>query len=253
VTLRQDSAETASETPVAGPVRWWLLILGLAAVMSLVTWGFASSVERATVADAERALAAASLSEVSVDGAVYRDLTLSGPAADEAAARAALDDLGLPYDVNYIAHGDDGDGAMSPSPEPEATAIAEPTETPSPSPVVLPDLSGVTFLSGEATITTGGTAVLDEAAAALLAVLEDYPNLKVSIEGHSDSSGVAAQNLVLSQERAEAVSAYLAAKGVPISILSAQGFGDTNPIADNNTSDGRAANRRVELILTEGM
>jgi outer membrane protein OmpA-like peptidoglycan-associated protein len=78
-------------------------------------------------------------------------------------------------------------------------------------------------------------------------VLNDYPKMRVSIEGHTDNVGGEAMNLRLSQRRAEAVRDYLVAKGVSPDRLSATGFGPTKPLASNKTAKGKAQNRRTEF------
>ena len=75
----------------------------------------------------------------------------------------------------------------------------------------------------------------------------NHENALLTIEGHTDSKGTDEYNMTLSQKRANAVRAYLIEKGIAESRLKATGFGETTPIADNNTSAGRAKNRRVEL------
>jgi outer membrane protein OmpA-like peptidoglycan-associated protein len=72
------------------------------------------------------------------------------------------------------------------------------------------------------------------------------------IEGHTDSQGNEAVNAELSSARAESVRAALVAKGVAADRLTAVGFGESQPIADNATTEGRAANRRVVFNLTKG-
>ena len=71
--------------------------------------------------------------------------------------------------------------------------------------------------------------------------------IKLQIGGFSDSYGAPAANLALSQKRAKAVRAYLIGHGVPAETLTAEGFGDANPIGNNATAAGRAANRRIEF------
>jgi outer membrane protein OmpA-like peptidoglycan-associated protein len=73
------------------------------------------------------------------------------------------------------------------------------------------------------------------------------PDVKVEIAGHTDWTGSDAYNLKLSNARADAVMQYLISKGVKADNLTARGYGETQPIADNNTDEGRAKNRRVEL------
>ncbi|MEJ0081846.1 MAG: OmpA family protein [Puia sp.] len=79
-------------------------------------------------------------------------------------------------------------------------------------------------------------------------ILKDNPDLKFDIEGFTDNSGNPAHNLSLSQDRANAVKAQLISMGVSAARLTAKGFGDTKSISDNNTSEGRANNRRVEFV-----
>ncbi len=102
----------------------------------------------------------------------------------------------------------------------------------------------INFDTGKADIKADGQAVIDEIATAL----RNTPALKVGIEGHTDNAGAAAANLKLSDARAQAVMAALVAKGIAAARLSAAGLGQTKPIADNATEDGRAKNRRVELV-----
>ncbi|MDR3054791.1 MAG: OmpA family protein [Zoogloeaceae bacterium] len=79
-------------------------------------------------------------------------------------------------------------------------------------------------------------------------LLEANPDLKIRIEGHTDNTGEAAHNQTLSENRASAVFGSLLAKGIPQNRLEAKGFGASNPIADNKTEEGRAKNRRVEIV-----
>jgi len=81
----------------------------------------------------------------------------------------------------------------------------------------------------------------------VLALLQGQPDWKLRIEGHTDSTGTREGNQALSQQRAAAVVAWLVKNGVAVSRLAAVGLGDTKPVADNKTEEGRARNRRVEL------
>jgi outer membrane protein OmpA-like peptidoglycan-associated protein len=80
-------------------------------------------------------------------------------------------------------------------------------------------------------------------------VLNDFPKMRVSIEGHTDSVGTEAGNMRLSQRRAEAVRDYLVAKGISPDRLEAIGFGPTKPVASNKTAKGKAQNRRTEFRI----
>lgn len=81
----------------------------------------------------------------------------------------------------------------------------------------------------------------------LAAILSKYPEANLIIEGHTDDVGEDAYNMTLSQKRTESVKQYLIGKGITESRLTATGFGEANPIADNKTTVGKAKNRRVEL------
>lgn len=78
-------------------------------------------------------------------------------------------------------------------------------------------------------------------------ILTKNPNLIVVFEGHTDSTGPEAYNLNLSERRAQAVMAYMLEKGIPSGQMAAVGYGETQPAANNDTREGRAINRRVEI------
>lgn len=103
---------------------------------------------------------------------------------------------------------------------------------------------GIHFDSGKATIQPDSDAVLQQ----IVAALQQNPALKLRVEGHTDNQGAPAANQILSQKRAQAVVARLTSQGVAASRLTAQGFGASKPVADNSTDEGRAKNRRVELV-----
>ena len=81
------------------------------------------------------------------------------------------------------------------------------------------------------------------------ATLVDYPNSLIDVYGHTDSTGSDAFNQALSERRAKAVADYLIARNVDRRRIMTQGFGETQPIADNGTEAGRAQNRRVEIKI----
>jgi outer membrane protein OmpA-like peptidoglycan-associated protein len=81
-------------------------------------------------------------------------------------------------------------------------------------------------------------------------ILTLYPNLKVQVEGYTDSTGAPAYNQTLSENRADAVRDFLVQNGVPQANVTAQGFGATNFVADNSTAEGRQQNRRVNLVVS---
>jgi OOP family OmpA-OmpF porin len=105
-------------------------------------------------------------------------------------------------------------------------------------------LQGITFDTGRAVIKADSKAVLDQIGALLAADAA----LRLEIQGHTDNAGAPTANLTLSQQRAEAVKKYLVeTHRVAAARLTTAGFGDTKPVADNTTDEGRAKNRRVEL------
>ena len=101
----------------------------------------------------------------------------------------------------------------------------------------------VQFISGSATLTAAAKKELDLGAT----ILNEHPDIKISIEGHTDNTGKDATNQKLSEKRAEAVKAYFVKKGINADRLVTVGFGSSRPIADNKTAKGKAENRRVEF------
>ncbi len=104
-------------------------------------------------------------------------------------------------------------------------------------------IKGINFATASAQITPKSFPVLDSA----VKVLNDYPSLRIRIEGHTDNVGKPETNKMLSQNRAEAVKNYLISKGVSGDRLQTVGEGDAKPVQENKTEAGRAANRRIEF------
>jgi outer membrane protein OmpA-like peptidoglycan-associated protein len=111
-------------------------------------------------------------------------------------------------------------------------------------------LSGqVLFVTGKAELLPAARDQLDQVAAAL----KDQADVKpMVVEGYTDSVGSETANLKLSKDRAESVRAYLVSKGVPSDKITSVGKGKANPVASNDTPDGRANNRRVEIVVAGG-
>lgn len=136
------------------------------------------------------------------------------------------------------------------------TFAPEPVEPPPPPPPPPPApvakrriiLRGVNFDFDKSNIRPDARPVLDEA----IRTLKEEPNIRVRIEGHTDSIGTEQYNERLSQRRAESVRAYLIDGGIAPSRLEAVGFGERDPVASNDTADGRAQNRRAELEVIGG-
>ncbi len=111
----------------------------------------------------------------------------------------------------------------------------------------------VITLSGSVLFATGKSELLPIAQQKLSEVakaLNDQGYQSLLVEGHTDSQGSADKNMVLSQQRAESVRSYLISQGIPADKIRAQGIGSSRPVADNSTAEGRANNRRVEIIVT---
>jgi outer membrane protein OmpA-like peptidoglycan-associated protein len=139
-------------------------------------------------------------------------------------------------------------------------AVAPPAPPPAPAPAPAPAKQvkirdnhieigeKIQFALDKAEVLPVSFALLDE----LAKVIQENPHvLKVSIEGHASDEGEEKHNLLLSQARAEAVRVYLVGKGVAAERLSSAGFGESKPIASNETDEGREKNRRVEFHITK--
>jgi outer membrane protein OmpA-like peptidoglycan-associated protein len=108
-------------------------------------------------------------------------------------------------------------------------------------------LSGsVLFRSNDSTLLPAAQSRLDQVADALVA-----KNREVVVEGHTDSKGTQSNNMGLSQRRADSVRSYLVSRGFPTQKIVARGIGPDRPIAENKTAEGRANNRRVEIIIAK--
>lgn len=106
---------------------------------------------------------------------------------------------------------------------------------------------GITFDTGKALLQPASEKVLEE----VRKLLDEHADLKLRIEGHTDNVGSAASNQTLSMARAAAVKTWLVEQGIEDGRLNSAGFGDTKPVAPNDSEDGRAKNRRVELVKVE--
>src|SRR5258706_2399163 len=160
-----------------------------------------------------------------------------------------------------------GQAAAPPTPAPAAVTQTKTTEAPPPAAKPTPpppaapanvviDLRGVNFRfdypkKGEhdvsrAGLVEGSVALLDQA----VDVLKRYPNVRVEVDGHTDSVGTDQYNQGLSERRAQIVYDYLTSHGVERSrLLGPKGFGESKPIDTNKTKEGRARNRRTELVV----
>ena len=105
----------------------------------------------------------------------------------------------------------------------------------------------IEFESGKAALTPAGKSILDE----MVSALQKLKDRKIEIIGHTDNRGLHASNLALSHARADAVKMYFAAKSINADLITTSGQGSDRPVADNNTSENRARNRRIEFRIAQ--
>lgn len=134
------------------------------------------------------------------------------------------------------------------------TATAAVSTAPPPAPAPAPELAAfevvlrpVNFKFDTSELTDPAKQTLDEMATRL----EKAPNMKVTIDGHTDFIGSSEYNMALGERRANAVKDYLAGKGINAGVLDIRTFGESQPTASNQTSEGRATNRRAEITTAE--
>jgi len=120
------------------------------------------------------------------------------------------------------------------------------TETPDGKAILVNLPDGVTFAVDSTTISPSFQSTLDQIATSL----KTYPDSLIDVYGHTDSTGSDTYNQGLSERRAKAVADYLAMRGVSSARIRSQGFGEQYPVASNETAEGRALNRRVEIKIT---
>ena len=126
--------------------------------------------------------------------------------------------------------------AQAPPPPPPPAPPAKGTK--------IATVGSANFDFNRAEVNPSGRDILDHA----VKVLRDNPNLRVTVEGHTDSVGSAAYNQKLSERRAQAVKRYLVRQGIDPSRIMTEGYGKSRPIASNETEEGRAQNRRADII-----
>jgi outer membrane protein OmpA-like peptidoglycan-associated protein len=152
-------------------------------------------------------------------------------------ARFVVGGINLEYNFSHVP-------PPKPTPKPVAQAAA-PTPAPATSKKIV--LRGVNFDFDKSNIRADARPILDEA----IATLKAEGTITIVCEGHTDSRGTDEYNQKLSQRRAQSVKEYLVKGGVPADRIKVEGLGESKPVASNDTDDGRAQNRRVELRVAD--
>jgi outer membrane protein OmpA-like peptidoglycan-associated protein len=181
--------------------------------------------------------------------------TLSAQAAADQAKKQA-DEIRLKAEAELAASRQQQQALASKVAEAEAAAVAARAELLRQLNVVLQtresarglivNMSDVLFDTGQWALRPGAREKLSRISGIVMA----HPGLKLEVEGHTDSVGDDNSNQVLSERRAESVRKFLVQNGVPGETITSKGFGESTPVADNNTAAGRMANRRVELVVS---
>jgi outer membrane protein OmpA-like peptidoglycan-associated protein len=109
-------------------------------------------------------------------------------------------------------------------------------------------IESIYFKTGSANIEPASIPVLQQ----LYQMMTENPEIRIEIEGHTDSTGTSVFNMKLSQQRAMAVADWLIRNGISSTRITTHGYGDTRPVADNSTEEGRRKNRRTEILIIEG-
>jgi OOP family OmpA-OmpF porin len=150
---------------------------------------------------------------------------------------------GAKVDKNGCELDSDGDGVVDSQDRCPNTASGTPVDNHGCELVAEYKLENVNFEFDSAKLTASSTSMLDEA----VKILKRHSDMKVEIAGHTDSVGNDQYNMALSERRAQAVTDYLIANGAKANMMSTKGYGESQPVADEGSESGRAANRRVEL------
>ena len=182
-----------------------------------------AAAEAAAAAERERADAAASEAALAAQAAVERAAHLAAEEADARATARARAEL-----LNRLT-------AVLPTRETDRGLVSE--------------IGGVQFATGTANLNPPAR----ESLARFSGIVASYPELRFSIEGHTDNVGTDAMNEELSLRRALSVRDYLTSLGVAAGHIDVDGYGPWQPVADNTTAEGRARNRRVEIVISGGM
>jgi outer membrane protein OmpA-like peptidoglycan-associated protein len=217
---RSTAPDRAHEAVIAGEDARRAALVGAAAAEAQASSQAAA--DAAAAAERERAAAAAAQASAAAQAAAKAGAEAAAAAAEARAHEAARADL-----LNRL-------NSVLPTHESDRGLISE--------------IGGVQFATGTADLNSPAR----ESLAKFSGIVASYPGLRFVVEGHTDNVGSEATNSELSLKRAIAVRDYLIGQGVAASTIDVEGLGPSRPIGDNSTADGRARNRRVEIVISGG-
>ena len=192
----------------------------------------AATAAETTAREDATAAATASREAATAEATASREAAAAATAASEAASELAI---GVERERAAVAARDELRGRLN-----EALPTRDSSRG------LIAEIGGVQFATG----TADANAAARESLSKFSGIVASYPELRFNVEGHTDSMGSAAMNQELSLKRATTVRDYLIAQGVPASKIDVAGLGLSAPIGDNTTTDGRARNRRVEIVVS---
>ncbi len=232
----QHTLDHGSATSAAGSSKWWLALIPVLIApiffMQRCSHDPGNPPKTMTVPPNEISAPASSSPNASAPAA-------SAPATDAPVSSGAASSAAGTFEANAA-------GAAPVSADVALDQLAQQTTIDDRALIEALNLMSVRFDSGTANIKAESLAIIEKAAGVMTKL---NPATRIAIHGHTDNRGDAADNMKLSEQRANAVMAKLVALGVKSTQLSAAGFGDTKPVADNSTKEGRAQNRRIEYSL----
>ena len=212
----------------------WVVVIVCTVALALLTIQLARSIPATLQDQAQQLVSDSALPDVTVQ-ALGRDLSLSGNIGTGDSAASLVSSLAQIDGVSSVSN-----RLTVVDPVAGAQMAADMFDRQ----LATIDTSSVSFLPGSISFSQQSDAAL----AQLLTLLQQYPQGRIRIEGHTDNTGPDNVNLRVSRDRASAVANYLMARGIPSDQLVATGYGASQPIAENSTEAGRARNRRIEIF-----
>lgn len=220
---------------------WVLGIIGFILICFCCLFFKIPSIESELITNAETALtnAGINIDSISISG---RDVTLHGIVSNNNIREKAEEIVNEVWGINSVINNLKilEKENSSPSPKAEIEKVQKKLDD-------AIDIASIEFETGSSVIKQNSLSILDN----ISKILFDNPEIKISVNGHTDSKGNADKNNKLSKSRAESVKNYLVKSGIGNNRISAFGFGSSQPIADNNTLEGRQKNRRVEFKIIQ--